>query len=97
MPIYAYSPLAIVAWVLAFPYFQLARGRIHPQATIDRMVAEHTRVVEDIAHDRDEWRAAHRISETARQVAADQVDELLEHAKTTDAFIKAIPAAAGGA
>lgn len=46
---------------------------------------------EDIVHDRNEWRAAHRISETARQVAADQVEELLEHARTTDAFIRAFP------
>lgn len=49
------------------------------------------RTHKDIVHDRDEWRAAHRISETARQVAADQVDELLEHARTTDAFIRSLP------
>lgn len=49
------------------------------------------RTYEDIIHDRDEWRAAQRISETARQVAADQVDELLEHARTTDAFIRSLP------
>lgn len=49
------------------------------------------RTYKDIVHDRDEWRAAHRISETSRQVAADQVDELLEHARTTDAFIRSLP------
>jgi len=56
------------------------RGAMVPRRTYDDMV-----------HDRDEWRAAHRISETARQVSADQVDELLEHARTTDAFIRALP------
>jgi len=54
-------------------------GRLVPRTTY-----------EDVMHDRDEWRAAHRISETARQVAADQVDELLEHARTTDAFIRSL-------
>lgn len=49
------------------------------------------RTYEDVMHDRDEWRAAHRISETARQVGQDQVAELLEHARTTDAFIRALP------
>lgn len=81
------SGWALVALFVVY----MIRGRLHPQATIDRMVAEHARVLEDIAHDRDEWRAAHRISETARQVAADQVAELLEHARTTDAFIRALP------
>lgn len=49
------------------------------------------RTYNDGLRDRDEWRAAHRISETARQVAADQVEELLEHARTTDALIQALP------
>lgn len=49
------------------------------------------RTVEDITHDRDEWRAAHRISEAARAEAASQVEELLEHARTTDAFMRSLP------
>lgn len=67
------------------------RGKLHPQSTIDRMNADHVREMTDLQHDRNEWRTAHRISETARQVAADQVDELLEHARTTDAFIRSLP------
>jgi hypothetical protein len=31
------------------------------------------------------------VRETARQIAADQVAELLEHARTTDAFIRSLP------
>lgn len=53
------------------------------------------RTYEDIVHDRDEWRAAHRISETARVQAADQVEHLLENTRTTDAFIGALAKAAG--
>lgn len=51
------------------------------------------RTMEDVLHDRDEWRAAHRISETARAEAARQVEELLEHAKTTDELLRALPLA----
>lgn len=91
LPLAALTPLSALCLVLALPYLQMARGRLHPQSTIDRMQADHAREVADIVHDRNEWRAAHRISETARQVAADQVDELLEHARTTDAFIRALP------
>jgi hypothetical protein len=54
------------------------------------------RTYRDMVHDRDEWRAAHRISEQARQVSTDQVAELLEHARTTDAVIRSLPQAARG-
>jgi hypothetical protein len=91
IPLGSLTPIGALCLVLALPYLQLARGKLHPQSTIDRMTADHAREMADISHDRDEWRAAHRISETARQVAADQVDELLEHARTTDAFIRALP------
>lgn len=66
-----------VAWLVIR---KLVSGDLVPRATLD-----------NITHDRDEWRASHRISETARQVAADQVDELLEHARTTDSFIRSLP------
>jgi len=49
------------------------------------------RTYKDIVHDRDEWRTAHRISEQSRAELADQVGELLEHARTTDAFIRSLP------
>jgi hypothetical protein len=66
-------------------------GRLVPRRAVDDLIREHERVVEDISHDRDEWRAAHRISEAARADAVAQVQELLEHARTTDAFIRSLP------
>lgn len=68
-----------------------ATGRLITRREVDRRDADHAREMADISHDRDEWRTAHRISETARQVAADQVEELLEHARTTDKFIRSLP------
>lgn len=94
IPFDALTPLGALCLVLALPYLQMARGKLHPQSTIDRMVADHTREMEDISHDRDEWRAAHRISETARQVGQDQVKELLENGRTTAAALTVIQRAA---
>lgn len=65
----------VTAFVLAILW-----GRLVPRRTL-----------EDVIKDRDEWREAHRISETARAEGQKQVDELLEHARTTDAFIRALP------
>lgn len=87
--------------IVAFFILWIMRGKWHPQATIDRMVAEHIATIQrmredharemgDISHDRDEWRAAHRISETARQVASDQVNELLEHSRVTETALRAL-------
>jgi hypothetical protein len=49
------------------------------------------RVLEDALHDRDEWRAAHRISETARMEQTEQLSEVLEHSRTTTAVLRALP------
>lgn len=76
----ALTPVGMLVLVMGLPYLQMARGKLVPRSTLD-----------DVIHDRDEWRAAHRISETARQTGADQVDELLEHARTTDTFIRSLP------
>lgn len=55
-------------------------GRLVPRRNLD-----------DVVRDRDEWRAAHTISENARLEGQKQVNELLEHARTTDAFIRSLP------
>ena len=49
------------------------------------------RIHDDVIHDRDEWRAAHRISEAARQEERDQKKELLEHSRISAAFMAALP------
>lgn len=45
---------------------------------------------QEVLNDRDNWRKAHTVSEAARGELAGQVDELLEHARTSDAFIRAV-------
>jgi len=76
--------------VLAIVFGLILTGRLVPR-----------RVVSDIRSDRDEriaemreevitWRSAYEKSEAAREVSSNQVGELLELAKTTDQFIRAL-------
>lgn len=54
-------------WFLVGVFFLLfMRGRIVPRQTLEDQRADYASRLEDIEHDRDEWRAAHRISEQAR-------------------------------
>lgn len=65
--------------LLAILILLILTGRLVPRRTM-----------EDALHDRDEWRTAHRISEAARVELAEQVGELLEQGRTTNAFMQAI-------
>jgi hypothetical protein len=76
IPISTLTPAGLLAVVILF----IAMGRLVPRRTMD-----------DVIHDRDEWRAAHRLSEQARVELAESVTELLEHARTTNALLKAFP------
>ena len=76
IPVGALTPAALLGLVI----LAIVMGRLVPRRTM-----------EDIIHDRNEWRAAHRISEQSRMELAAMVGELLEHARTTDAFIRSLP------
>jgi hypothetical protein len=41
-------------------------GKLVPRSQVKALITEYERQITDIAHDRDEWRAAHRISEQGR-------------------------------
>jgi hypothetical protein len=90
IPIALFNGVGVVGVVLIVGWLMWT-GRLVPRTWVDTMRADHERELEDIKHDRGEWRAAHRISEAARAEAVGQVKELLEHARTTDAFIRALP------
>jgi hypothetical protein len=79
-------------WALVCVFvIMIYRGNLVPRRAVNDMIRAHEREMEDISHDRGEWRTAHRISETARLEAVGQVHELLEHARTTDQFIRSLP------
>jgi hypothetical protein len=66
----------------------IVRGLLIPRRTYDDMR-------EFLIADRDQWRAAHAISETARDMQDKQILELLEQSRTTLAVVRAIAVAAG--
>ena len=75
-----------VLGIIFFPYLQMARGKLVSRSALD-----------DERADTEVWREAHRVSEAARAIdsqaratMAHQVSELLEHARTTDTFIRAL-------
>lgn len=76
IPVGALTPAGLLAIVVLL----IAMGRLVPRRTM-----------EDVIHDRNEWRTAHRISEQSRVELAGMVTELLEHSRTTDAFIRSLP------
>lgn len=68
------------AGLLAIVILLIAFGKLVPRRTL-----------EDVITDRNEWRAAHQVSEQARVELQQQVQELLENSRATDAFLRALP------
>lgn len=79
IPLTALGPAGAILALVMFPYLQLARGKLVPRSAL-----------EDERQDTDLWRQAHSVSEAARLTLSDQVTELLEHARTTDALLRSI-------
>jgi len=71
--------------ILAIVVLMIFRGALVPRRTH-----------EEARTDRDTWKQAWEASEEARRVQAAQLGELLELAKTTDQFIRALPRPPGG-
>lgn len=66
-------------------------GKLLPATSVALTIASYERQLEDAHHDRDEWRASHRISEVARVESSAQVDKLIEHSQVTEQFLRALP------
>lgn len=76
IPLGDLSPWGLVGIAVLF----ILLGRLVPRSTLL-----------DARKDRDSWRTAHEVSEKARAELAQSVHDLLEHARTTDAFIRSLP------
>lgn len=76
IPIGALTPAGLLAVVILL----IAMGRLVPRRTM-----------EDVIHDRNEWRAAQRISESARAEQDETLRGLLKSMETLEAFIRALP------
>lgn len=76
IPVGALTPAGLLAVFILL----IAMGRLVPRRTM-----------EDVIHDRNEWRAAHRISESARSEQDETIRGILHSLETLEAFIRAIP------
>lgn len=75
IPVSTLTPAGLLAVLILL----IGLGRLVPRRTM-----------EDVLHDRDEWRAAHRISEQARVELAETVAEMLEQMRTTNALLQSL-------
>lgn len=78
------------------------RGWLVPRGTLDVLnasaaerIAQYKERLEESKTREHEWKAAYDASEEARRVQAGQLSELLELAKATDAFMRALPRGGG--
>ena len=76
IPLGALTPAGLLAVVIML----IAMGRLVPRRTM-----------EDVIHDRDEWRTAHRLSEQARVEQDETLRGVLKSMETLEAFIRALP------
>jgi hypothetical protein len=79
IPVGALTPAGLLAVMIIL----IAMGRLVPRRTM-----------EDVIHDRNEWRAAHRLSESARIEQDETLKGVLHSLESVEAFIRAIPTAA---
>lgn len=70
------GPVGLITLAIVLILF----GRLIPRSTY-----------RDLMTDRDYWREAYHLAEKARAEQANQVTELLEHARFTADFIRAMP------
>lgn len=97
------APGGALVTLIVFAVLAVWRGWLVPKTTVDKLDAalarveavQEKRLAESIAREQ-EWKAAWMAAEQARQLSADQVGDLLELAKTTDAFIRTLPRSPGG-
>lgn len=79
------------------------RGWLVPKATVDQLAQATVRVeavqaqrLADSHQREEEWRTSWQLERARGDLQADQIGELLELARTTDASLRGLKAAAGG-
>lgn len=79
-----------VVGVVLIVFWLITSGRLHLDSEVKRIEAQHLREVEDIAHDRDEWRAEGRLKDQQIDEQGVQLRYLAEVGKTMEAILHAV-------
>jgi hypothetical protein len=91
------APGGALVMLIVFAVLAVWRGYLVPKSTVDKMDAtvirvetvQEKRLAESLTREQ-EWKAAWMASEQARQLQTSQLADLLELARTTDAFIRGL-------
>lgn len=94
-----------VVTVLFIVWWMIATGRLATRREVDareaahlreitRMAEDHNREMQDISHDRDEWRASQRIGEQARLEERENTRSLIGGFATLNSFLEGFRRAA---
>lgn len=85
VPLAALGPMGVILVLWTYPVLLVLRGKLVPRQALD-----------DEREDTREWREAHKLSEAARVVQAEQTRQLLAHAETANTLLKSITERAKG-
>lgn len=83
LPLSILTPLGALCLVLAVPYLLIARGKLVPRSTLDDMV-----------HDRDEWRGESRLKDAQLAEKDKQLAHLEAVGHTVNAIMRSVQAKA---
>lgn len=83
-----------VVGVVLLVFWMISRGTLHTDREVQQMIDAHNRAMEDLSHDRDEWRTEGRIKDQQIDEQGVQIRMLAEGLKTVDAVMHAIHAIA---
>lgn len=90
VPIGAFTNGIGVVTVVLIVFWMLATNRLHTHGEFERMERDHLREVEDLAHDRDEWRAEGRLKDQQIDEQGIQLRSLSEVGRTMQAVLQAL-------
>lgn len=93
----AWAPNVGVGGVIVGAIIALFKGWLVPGTTVDRMTRQWEQQLADAKQETTEWRAAHGVSEAARERALLHSGELLETARTVERLLLALPRPSGEA
>lgn len=79
--------------VLAITVLLVFTGQLIPRWVVTQIRKNYESQLKAAQQEADDWKAAYQAVNAAREVQGRQLDDLLDSAKTTDAFIRALPAA----
>lgn len=79
-----------VVGVVLLVFWMISRGTLHTDREWQQLVASHLRELQDVAHDRDEWRTESRIKDQQIDEQSLQLRALTEVGTTMQAVLQAL-------